>query len=189
MGGSSFSGVIFIGALMVPYGYQGIILSVGIRAVLAIGGHVAWAAAEGAALAICEKPGGFDLSQLKEPSFLIVTVICVVLHGIWDMYVPVLDDIAIPIFLSLKLVILIVAFLAVARICACAAKFFDKQVRYLCIKAHKPGSVMIRVCVVSNISSSSKRRDTTIRCATLNYSCAFQIIFHKLAQVIGAPHT
>lgn len=45
-----------------------------------------------------------------------MTIICVILHGIWDMYVPVLDDIAIPIFLSLKLVILIVAIWVVLNV-------------------------------------------------------------------------
>ena len=62
-----------------------------LRALLSIGGHVAWAAAEGAALALCEGDDGFEFGQIGNPKFLIVFALCVVLHGIWDMTVPILD--------------------------------------------------------------------------------------------------
>lgn len=90
-------------------GYQGIVNIVAIRATMAIGGHVAWAAAEGAALAICEKETGFALSQLADPRFLIVAVICIVLHGIWDTSPFLfLDDFAIPYLGSPKYILLII---------------------------------------------------------------------------------
>lgn len=79
-----------------------------IRALLAIGGHVAWAAAEGAALALAERESGYDNSQIADPRFLIVFVLCVVLHGLWDTTVPVLDTTYLAVF-EIKYIVLIVA--------------------------------------------------------------------------------
>ena len=78
------------------------------RAVLAIGGHVAWAAAEGAALALCEHEGGFKASQLFNPKFVIVAVLCIALHGIWDTSMG-LIDVPIVSLVSVKSVLLIIA--------------------------------------------------------------------------------
>ena len=62
------------------------------RGVLSIGGHVAWAAVEGAALASVEGDEGFSFTQLYNRRFLALALIPVFLHGIWDTYVPILDD-------------------------------------------------------------------------------------------------
>ena len=80
-----------------------------LRAVLAAGGHVAWAAVEGGALALCDKGEGFKTAHLSSYTFLSFLVICIVLHGIWDMYVPVLDDTSVPFFSTLKHVLLVAA--------------------------------------------------------------------------------
>jgi len=92
------------------YGYAGVTSITALRATLAIGGHVVWAAAEGAAMAICEAGDGFKWKQLIDIRFLIVSVICVVLHGIWDTYpIPFLSTIEIPLFGDLRYVLLIIA--------------------------------------------------------------------------------
>ena len=67
--------------------------SIVMRGILSIGGHVAWAAVEGAALASVEGEDGFSFSQLRNPRFITLALIPVVLHGLWDTYVPVIDDI------------------------------------------------------------------------------------------------
>lgn len=78
------------------------------RALLTIGGHVAWAAAEGAALAICEQGDGFRAVQLANPKFLVVAVLCVVLHGLWDTSMGILDASIISL-VSVKTILLIIA--------------------------------------------------------------------------------
>lgn len=54
------------------------------RAVLSIGGHVAWAATEGGALALCDEGSGFKLEHLFSQKFLPFLIATIVLHGIWD---------------------------------------------------------------------------------------------------------
>lgn len=55
------------------------------RAVLAPGGHVAWAAISGAAFVIASKlKGVFDTSLFTETKFLRLFAIPIVLHGLWD---------------------------------------------------------------------------------------------------------
>ena len=90
-------------------GFQGVMDSTSLRLLGNLGGHTMWAAVEGAALALCEKGGRFSASQLLDFRFLAFAGICVVLHGVWDMYVPILDDIAVPFVGTLEGVILIVA--------------------------------------------------------------------------------
>lgn len=60
------------------------------RALLAIGGHVAWAAAEGGALALCNGTGEFSWKNLVDKRFLSIFAICIVLHGLWDSLIAVL---------------------------------------------------------------------------------------------------
>lgn len=56
-----------------------------LRAVLAPGGHVAWAAITGAAMVIAGKAKGFvDLPLFTENKFLRLFAIPVILHCIWD---------------------------------------------------------------------------------------------------------
>lgn len=89
-------------------GYEFMLLVISTRAVLALGGHVVWAAVEGAALAICEGDGGFKLRMLGDIRFLAIAILCMLLHAIWDTTIPFLDQMAIPLFLTPKFVLLIV---------------------------------------------------------------------------------
>ena len=56
-----------------------------LRGFLAPGGHVAWAAIEGAALMYVKGFGKLDKSHLNDKRFLLICLIPVLLHGIWDM--------------------------------------------------------------------------------------------------------
>lgn len=96
-------------AFIYNYGYQAIMDSTSCRLLGNLGGHAAWAAVEGAALALCAKGDKFEWNQLSNPRFLAFAAICVVFHGLWDAYVPYLADIAVPFVGSLKGVLLIVA--------------------------------------------------------------------------------
>ena len=78
------------------------------RALLAIGGHAVWAAIEGGAIALVEGPEGFKWNCLVKPAFLIYAVVCVVLHGVWDMTLPVIFEIGLFGVINIKCVILIV---------------------------------------------------------------------------------
>lgn len=63
-----------------------------IRGLLAFGCHTAWAAAEGAALALCEGEKGYNSAQLWDPRFLVVAVLCAACHTLWSAYIPLVDD-------------------------------------------------------------------------------------------------
>ena len=65
-----------------------------VRALTAIGGHVAWAAIEGGALALCDEGRGFRAEHLCSKRFMPFFFICVVLHGVWDMDIPVIDAVS-----------------------------------------------------------------------------------------------
>ena len=56
-----------------------------LRGFLAPGGHVAWAAIEGAALMYVKGFDKLDKKHLNDKRFLLICLIPVVLHGIWDM--------------------------------------------------------------------------------------------------------
>ncbi len=56
-----------------------------IRGFLAPGGHVAWAAIEGAALMYVKGFEKLDKKHLNDKRFLLICLISVVEHGIWDM--------------------------------------------------------------------------------------------------------
>ena len=55
-----------------------------LRALLAIGGHVAWSAVTGAALSIALKRGPFTMKVFLRPEFWGLFAIPVICHGIWD---------------------------------------------------------------------------------------------------------
>lgn len=81
-----------------------------LRGILAIGGHVVWAAAEGGALALADHGTGFSLNHLASRPFLVFLAISILLHALWDtLPVPLLDDIEIWNGITLKYVLLIVA--------------------------------------------------------------------------------
>ena len=56
-----------------------------LRALLAIGGHVVWAAISGAALVAVKNDQPFSFKMLFNVHFLKIFIIPVVLHAVWDM--------------------------------------------------------------------------------------------------------
>lgn len=71
------------------YGLQGgldtMLGVIKLRGILAPGGHVAWAAIEGAALMYVKGFDKLDKRHLNDRRFLLICLIPIVLHGIWDM--------------------------------------------------------------------------------------------------------
>jgi len=65
-------------------GYNGALDVVILRGVLAVGGHVAWAAVEGAGIAIVSEGRAFEWVDLLKKEFLLLFAFPVVCHGIWD---------------------------------------------------------------------------------------------------------
>ncbi len=63
-----------------------------LRGVTTIGGHVAWAAIEGGAIALFRQDERLDFSYLAQPQLLGIFGITIVLHGVWDMDIPILDN-------------------------------------------------------------------------------------------------
>lgn len=64
-----------------------------LRAFLAIGGHVIWAAISGAAYIAVKGDQAFRWSLLQQPQFLKLFMVPVVLHSVWDMPLPSLGSI------------------------------------------------------------------------------------------------
>ena len=56
-----------------------------VRGILAPGGHVAWAAIEGAALMYVKGFEKLDKRHLGDKRFFLICLIPIVLHGVWDM--------------------------------------------------------------------------------------------------------
>ncbi|MCI5835182.1 MAG: PrsW family glutamic-type intramembrane protease [Firmicutes bacterium] len=56
-----------------------------LRGFLAPGGHVAWAAIEGAALMYVKGFDKLDKKHLNDKRFLFICLIPIILHGVWDM--------------------------------------------------------------------------------------------------------
>ena len=77
-----------------------------LRGVTTIGGHVAWAAIEGGAIALFRQDERLDFSYLAQPQLLGIFGITIVLHGVWDMTIPILDDIEL-FYMTPKMVLLI----------------------------------------------------------------------------------
>ena len=71
-----------------------------LRGFLAPGGHVAWAAIEGAALMYVKGFEPLDKKHLNDKRFLLMCLIPIVLHGIWDMPIS-LPYCGIPIILTI----------------------------------------------------------------------------------------
>ncbi|MDO5477603.1 MAG: PrsW family glutamic-type intramembrane protease [Clostridia bacterium] len=56
-----------------------------LRALLAPGGHVAWAAITGGALLLAKREKPFAFSQLRDKKFLAFFFLAVAMHAVWDM--------------------------------------------------------------------------------------------------------
>ena len=65
--------------------YDLMVSNINMRALLSLGGHVAWAAVTGAAIMIAMEGKRFKWEVLKSPKFLKLFVIPIILHSIWDM--------------------------------------------------------------------------------------------------------
>lgn len=76
---------IFNSNVFTTVGFNAMIDNINIRAILAPGGHVAWAAISGAAIMIALGGKRFYWGVLVNPRFLGLFVIPVILHGLWDM--------------------------------------------------------------------------------------------------------
>ncbi len=61
------------------------LLVIGLRALFAPGGHVAWAAISGAALMIAAEQGDVKAKLMFQPEFTRLFIIPVVFHALWDM--------------------------------------------------------------------------------------------------------
>ena len=77
-----------------------------LRGFLAPGGHVAWAAIEGAALMFVKGFEPLDKKHLNDKRFLLMCLIPIVLHGIWDM------PISLP-YYGLQIILTILAWLVI----------------------------------------------------------------------------
>ena len=66
-----------------------------LRAILTIGGHVVWAALEGAGLALAGKGKPFSWGDLVKKEFLILFLVAVILHGWWD-WMPLVQRFRVP---------------------------------------------------------------------------------------------
>lgn len=67
------------------YGVATMLGTIKVRGFLAPGGHVAWAAIEGAALMFVKGFDRLDKKHLNDKRFLLICLIPIVLHGVWDM--------------------------------------------------------------------------------------------------------
>lgn len=66
-------------------GVQSMLYVIKLRGFLAPGGHVAWAAIEGAALMYVKGFEKLDKKHFNDRRFLLICLIPILLHGIWDM--------------------------------------------------------------------------------------------------------
>ena len=66
-------------------GLQTMLEVIKLRGFLAPGGHVAWAAIEGAGLMYVKGFEKLDKKHLNDKRFLLICLIPIVLHGVWDM--------------------------------------------------------------------------------------------------------
>ena len=81
-----------------------------VRGFLAPGGHVAWAAIEGAALMMVKGFDELNKKHLNDKRFLLVCLIPVILHGIWDMPIN-LPFYGVPIIMTVLAWLVIVYFI------------------------------------------------------------------------------
>lgn len=96
------------------YGGEAMMAVLWLRALLAPGGHVAWAAISGGALLLVKRDKPFNMSQIFDKKFLGFFAISIATHAIWDMPISVGIDfpvvqIALTIFVLAVLLVLISA--------------------------------------------------------------------------------
>lgn len=92
------------------YGVATMLGTIKLRGFLAPGGHVAWAAIEGAALMLVKGFDKLEKKHLNDKRFLLICLIPIVLHGIWDMPIN-LPFYGVPIIMTVLAWIVIVYFI------------------------------------------------------------------------------
>lgn len=73
---------------LLTYGWNSMLEVIYLRAALAIGGHVVWAAISGGALVLVKKNEKFKKEHIFNTRFLKIFAIPIVLHAVWDMPLP-----------------------------------------------------------------------------------------------------
>lgn len=84
-GFSAFESAGYALSMLLYGGGNNMLLVIGLRALFAPGGHVAWAAISGAALMIAAKQGDVKAKLMFQPEFTRLFIIPVVFHALWDM--------------------------------------------------------------------------------------------------------
>lgn len=92
------------------YGVATMLGTIKVRGFLAPGGHVAWAAIEGAALMLVKGFDKLEKKHLNDKRFLLICLIPIVLHGIWDMPIN-LPFYGVPIIMTILAWIVIIYFI------------------------------------------------------------------------------
>lgn len=92
------------------YGVATMLGTIKVRGFLAPGGHVAWAAIEGAALMLVKGFDKLEKKHLNDKRFLLICLIPIVLHGIWDMPIN-LPFYGVPIIMTFLAWIVIIYFI------------------------------------------------------------------------------
>ena len=92
------------------YGVATMLGTIKVRGFLAPGGHVAWAAIEGAALMLVKGFDKLEKKHLNDKRFLLISLIPIVLHGIWDMPIN-LPFYGVPIIMTVLAWIVIIYFI------------------------------------------------------------------------------
>lgn len=92
------------------YGVATMLGTIKARGFLAPGGHVAWAAIEGAALMLVKGFDKLEKKHLNDKRFLLICLIPIVLHGIWDMPIN-LPFYGVPIIMTILAWIVIIYFI------------------------------------------------------------------------------
>lgn len=92
------------------YGVPTMLGTIKVRGFLAPGGHVAWAAIEGAALMLVKGFDKLEKKHLNDKRFLLICLIPIVLHGIWDMPIN-LPFYGVPIIMTILAWIVIIYFI------------------------------------------------------------------------------
>lgn len=85
------AGYIFDGLFAAAW--DGMMETLYVRAFLALGGHIVWAAISGAAIIICKGDQPLKSEHIFNARFLKLFLVPVVLHAIWDMPIELGDDI------------------------------------------------------------------------------------------------
>lgn len=63
-----------------------------IRAITAVGGHLAWTALAGGALVMVKKNDDISLNHILNSNFLFFFISSVVMHAVWDMEIPIITN-------------------------------------------------------------------------------------------------